>query len=431
MGQIESKILLAGSVEGGALSLPTEISYLARQPIFDTSLQVLGYELLYRGGVEPDARFADSTFATLSVISSVFFTLGRETVGGSRMLFLNVGSEILDDERVTLLPPRQLVLEILEDVAHDDALLQHCGSLRSAGFSLALDDIVCVSQLEPLRDSIDFAKVDFLHLDSAQRAEICAAAQRWRVPVIAEKVETYEDFQEAKQLGCQFFQGYFFAKPNLLRAQRMKGSRNHHLMVLAEVSSAEMDFERLEALMRQDLSLSWLFFRFLNSAQFSWASEIRSLRHAFALLGAENLKKWILLAVVPFLASSKPHELVVESLLRARFCELLAESSKLYSRAADLFLVGLFSVLDAVLDKPLPEIVQSLELPPDVRNVLLLEQTANPWMRDTAHLARSYASLSIEELATQCERLGLAPNVVANRYVEADIFARRIFQMTH
>jgi EAL and modified HD-GYP domain-containing signal transduction protein len=217
----------------------------------------------------------------------------------------------------------------------------------------------------------------------------------------------------------------------LLRAQRVKGSRNHHLMVLAEVSSAEMDFERLEALMRQDLSLSWLFFRFLNSAQYSWASEIRSLRHAFALLGAENLKKWILLAVVPFLASSKPHELVVESLLRARFCELLAESSKLYSRAADLFLVGLFSVLDAVLDKPLHEIVQSLELPPDVRDVLLLEQTANPWMRDTAHLARSYASLSIEELGAQCERLGLAPNIVANRYFEADIFARRIFQMTH
>ena len=202
-------------------------------------------------------------------------------------------------------------------------------------------------------------------------------------------------------------------------------------MVLAEVSSAEMDFERLEKLMRQDLSLSWLFFRFLNSVQFSWSAEVRSLRHAFALLGTENLRKWVLLAVMPFLASNKPHELVVESLLRARFCELLAESSKLYSRAADLFLVGLFSVLDAVLDRPLREIVQSLELPSDVRDVLLLEEGANPWMCDTANLARHYASLSADELENCCARLGIPPNIVANRYVEADVFARRVFLMTH
>lgn len=431
MGQAEESSIWATPGGDGAPMLPTETSYLARQPIFDASLQVHGYELLYRGGSEPHARFVDPTFATLSVISSVFFTLGRETVGGSKMLFLNVGKEILDDERVTLLPPRQLALEILEDVARDEALLVHCNSLRAAGFSLALDDIISIDQLEPMRHHVDFAKVDFLNLDSRQRAEVCRAARQWRIPIIAEKVETYEDFQEARKLGCQYFQGFFFAKPNLMRAQRMKGSRNHHLMVLAEVSAAEMDFERLENLMRQDLSLSWLFFRFLNSAQFSWSTEIRSLRHAFALLGAENLRKWILLAVVPYLAANKPHELVVESLLRARFCELLAESSKLYSRASDLFLVGLFSVLDAVLDRPLPEIVQSLQLPSDVREVLLAEQTANPWMRETAALARGYASLDDQTLKERCGRLGLTPHLVANHYFEADLFARRVFQMTH
>lgn len=430
MGHQEINTLWAESETSSLFTLPTEISYLARQPIFDASLQVLGHELLYRGGPESHAQFVDPTFATLSVISSVFFTLGRETVGGSKMLFLNVGSEVLDDERVTLLPPRQLVLEILEDVARDEALLKHCSSLRAAGFLLALDDITDVTQLEPLRNHVDFAKVDFLSLDSRERAEVCAAATKWGVPIVAEKVETYEDFQEAKALGCQFFQGYFFAKPNLLRAQRLKGSRHHHMMVLSEVSAADMDFERLEGLMREDLSLSWLFFRFLNSAQFAWTTEIRSLRHAFALLGADNLRKWILLAVVPYLASSKPHELVVESLLRARFCELLAESSKLYSRAADLFLVGLFSVLDAVLDQPLPEILQCLQLPPDVRNVLLLDQSANPWMRDTAALARRYASLSASELDTYCVRLGISANDVARHYFEADIFARRVFQMT-
>lgn len=430
MGQIESSSIWTEANDITALSLPTEISYLARQPIFDASLHVLGYELLYRGGAEPSARFTDSTIATLSVISNTFFALGRESVGGSKMLFLNVGSEILSDERVTLLPPRQLALEILETVAFDEALLGHCASLRNAGFSLALDDIVSISQLEPFRHSIDFAKVDFLSLGSAQRAEVCAAAQRWHVPVIAEKVETYEDFQQARQLGCQFFQGYFFAKPNLLRARRMKGSRGHHLMILSEASAAEMDFERIENLMRQDLSISWLFFRFLNSARFSWTSEIRSLRHAFALMGTENLRKWILLAVIPFLASSKPHELVVESLQRARFCELLAESSKLYSRAGDLFLVGLFSVLDAVLDQPLPEILKSLELPSDVRDVLLFEPAANSWMRDTALLAQNYATLSAAELDRLCQNLGLAPNLVANHYLEASLFARRVFQLT-
>ncbi|MCZ2152399.1 MAG: EAL domain-containing protein [Bryobacterales bacterium] len=430
MGKIQSSAIWAEANDTGTFSLPTEISYLARQPIFDTSLQVLGYELLYRGDTEPGASFTDATIATLSVIANTFFTLGRESVGGSKMLFLNVGSEILLDERVTLLPSHQLALEILETVAFDEELLEHCASLRDAGFSLALDDIVSASQLEPFRHTVDFAKVDFLNLDRSQRAEVCDAAHRWRVPVIAEKVETYEDFRQAKDLGCQFFQGYFFAKPNVLRTRRMKGSRAHHLMILSEASAVEMDFERIEDLMRQDLSLSWLFFRFLNSARFSWSSEIRSLRHAFALMGTENLRKWILLAVIPFLASSKPHELVVESLQRARFCELLAESSRLYSRAADLFLVGLFSVLDAVLDQPLPEILHTLDLPPDVRNVLLFDPAANAWMRDTALLARNYASLDAKELSQFCSNLELAPNEVARHYLDANVFARRVFQLT-
>ncbi|MCU0226772.1 MAG: EAL domain-containing protein [Bryobacterales bacterium] len=410
--------------------LPREVCYFARQPIFDTSLQVLGYELLYRSGPEPYARFSDQTQATLSVISSVFFTLGRSAVAGSRMLFVNVGADILDDERVTILPPRQLVFEILEDVGVTAAILHHCENLRGMGFQLALDDIVSVPQLERLRNHLDYAKIDFLNLDSQQREEVCRAARDWRIPIIAEKVESYADFQEAKRLGAQYFQGYFFAKPNVWRAQSLKGSRTHHFNVLSEVSMPELDFTRLENLMRQDLSLSWLFFRFLNSAQFAWSEEIRSLRHAFALLGTENLRKWILLAVIPYLAANKPHELVVESLLRARFCELLADSSKLYSRSADLFLVGLLSVLDAVMDAPLPDVVQNLNLPPDVRDVLLDNENANPWMRRTAFLARHYSSLDEASLANSCQELGLEPHLVATHYVEADQFARNVFHMT-
>ncbi len=410
--------------------LPREICYFARQPIFDTSLQVLGYELLYRSGPEPYARFSDPTQATLSVISSVFFTLGRTAVAGSRMLFVNVGADILDDERVTILPPRQLVFEILEDVGVTTALLHHCENLRASGFQLALDDITSVAQMERLRNHLDYAKVDFLNLDHDERAEVCRAAREWRIPIIAEKVESYADFQEAKRLGAQYFQGYFFAKPNIWRAQSLKGSRTHHFHVLSEVSAPDLDFARLENLMRQDLSLSWLFFRFLNSAQFAWSTEIRSLRHAFALLGTESLRKWILLAVIPYLAANKPHELVVESLLRARFCELLADSSKLYSRSADLFLVGLLSVLDAVMDAPLDEVVQNLNLPPDVREVLLNEDSANPWMRKTAMLARGYSTLDGPALEAACRELGLEPYTVATQYIEADLFARNVFHMT-
>lgn len=410
--------------------LPREVCYFARQPIFDTSLQVLGYEVLYRSGPEPYARFADPTEATLSVISSVFFTLGRNAVAGARTLFLNVGADILDDERVTVLPPRHLVFEILEDVAIDESRIQHCDSLRASGFQLALDDVVQVVPMERLRDQLDYVKIDFLNLSSEERKEVCKAARGWRIPIIAEKVESYEDFQEAKQLGAQYFQGYFFAKPNILRAQSLRGSRSHHFDVLAEVCAPEVDFARVENLMRQDLSLSWLFFRYLNSAKFSWSTEIRSLRHAFTLLGTENLRKWILLAVIPCMSSNKPHELVVESLLRARFCELLAESSKLYSRASDLFLVGLLSVLDAVMDAPLSRVVRELHLPPDVREVLLGAPDANPWMRKTADLAREYSLLGPEILQRQCRELGLQPHDVAKHYMEADVFARSVFQMS-
>lgn len=417
-----------GGVEQGLL--PLEISYCARQPILDERQEVLGYEVLYRRGPENAAGVIDPTHATLSVISSVFFAMGREAVVGSRLLFLNVGAEVLSDERVTVLPPKNLVLEILEDVAVDDGILRHCQSLRERGFQLALDDVVDVASMEKLRGYLDFVKIDFLHLHPSRRDEVFQAAVDWKIPIIAEKVETNEDFQTAKQLGAKYFQGYFFAKPNMLRAQMLQRSQSHQLAMLAEVCKPDVNFERVECLLREDISLSWMFFRFLNSPQFSWNTEIRSLRHAFALLGTENLRKWILVAVIPWAAARKPHELVVESLLRARFCELLAQSTNLYARASELFLVGLLSVLDAILDAPLAEVIRELNLPRDVRDVLAGENSANPWMRRMAALVREYTMLDSSHLQQQCSDLHVDPHMVAQHYLEADRFARNVLQMS-
>jgi c-di-GMP-related signal transduction protein len=289
--------------------------------------------------------------------------------------------------------------------------------------------LVDVAPMERLRNQLDYAKIDFLNLDHEGRKTVCQAAMNWGIPIIAEKVESYEDFQEAKQLGARYFQGYFFAKPNVLRAENLKGSRSHHYEILAEVCSADMNFARLENLLRQDLSLSWLFFRYLNSAQLSWSTEIRSLRHAFSLLGAESLRKWVLLAVIPCMASSKPHELVVESLLRARFCELLTESTNPHSRASELFLVGLLSMLDAIMDAPLSQVVHELNLPPDVRQVLMGEPEANPLMSSITQLAREYMALDAATLGRRCEELGFDLHFVAKTYMEADLFARRVFQL--
>jgi c-di-GMP-related signal transduction protein len=262
-------------------------------------------------------------------------------------------------------------VEILENVPPTEDVQTACLELKNKGHQLALDDIECAERIEPWADIVDIVKVDFLQADIQARKDIVAMCKKHKIHALAEKLETKAEFEEAVALGYEYFQGYFFARPTMVKGRAMSEAKLLLIQLLREVSTDDVDFDRLEQLMHRNVSLVYKLLRFINSPLFAWHSHIKSIRHAMTLLGGEELRKWICLLLVAGLGSDAVPQLLVESLVRARFAELLCPKIRLGHKKASAFLLGLLSHLDALLHRPMKEILAELDLEEDLSNALL------------------------------------------------------------
>ncbi len=362
-------------------------SFIARQPIFDRDLNVYGYELLFRSGLVNACTEPDLDRAASKVIADSLQLTSIETLTGGRKAFINLTREVLVQEFSLALPRGLTVLEILEGVAPDEEVLHACERLKEAGFGLALDDFVYKPESEPLVRMADVVKVDFLSSKPPERESMARRLAPRGIELLAEKLETQAELENARKLGYKFFQGYFFARPSILATRDIPGSKLQYLRILQEIHRRDVDFRRIEEIIRHDLSLCYKFLRYVNSAYFGWVDEVRNIRQALQLLGEKEVRKWVTLVVMATMAEDKPHELIVTAITRARFCELVAPVARLASRADDLFLAGMLSLLDAVLDRPLPSVLSELPIDRDIRSALL--EDAGP-LRDTFACVLAY-----------------------------------------
>ncbi|HSR08886.1 MAG TPA: HDOD domain-containing protein [Bryobacteraceae bacterium] len=346
---------------------------LARQPILDRNLQVWGYELLYRSSSANHCDANESNArATARVIVNSLLNIGIDNLVGSKLAFINVEREILLSELLGVLPRGRVVLEILETVAFDPEIAAACAAARNNGLMLALDDVDDKTYGNPLLGLVDIVKVDF---QSASAVAIKQLASRHnsdsRPVLLAEKVETQEQFEEAISLGYQYFQGFFFARPALISGCSLPASTISLLRILGQLAIPDLSISRLEASVRQHLSLVHRLFRYVNSGAFARQSRIHSVQHALALLGMDQLRKLLSLMVVADINGKGPQELLVMALVRARMAEMFAPSFGLANRQASLFTMGLFSLLDVILRRPLEEILRELNLDEDLSAALL------------------------------------------------------------
>lgn len=343
------------------------LRYIARQPILNTKEQTFGYELLYRAAPEKFARITNPEEAARSVLDDLL-TLGLSELVHGRYLFLNCTRELLTERLVRLLPPQNVVLEILETIIPDDDLLQSCSELRSAGYSFALDDFTLTTDTLPLVDLADYIKIDFrsLPLDACRDL---VHQFRQSIGFVAEKIETRSEYAAAHQMGCTYFQGYFFAEPALLTVRQIPTIYANYVRLLAATCKPGFDFFALEEIIKSDVSLSYKLLRFLNSAAFCMHSQVTSLRQALVILGEDAIRRWVCVSAVATAAKGKAPELLRTALLRAHFCELLATATR--CNAYHAFLVGLFSLLDALLETPLEQILANVELPTEAHEALL------------------------------------------------------------
>jgi c-di-GMP phosphodiesterase len=342
--------------------------YVARQPIYTRDLAVHGYELLFRAARSLQAPVVDAEAATSATIARTFTAIGLDAIVGSRTAFVNVTRDFLLRDFALLLPPDRVALEVLEDVFVDDELLDCLRGLRAEGYRIVLDDFVFARELIPLVSLAHAVKLDVLAHTHEGLAEQVRLLAPYGVELVAEKVETYDDLERCRELGFHLFQGYFFCRPKTLANDQLSANRATKLELAARLQDPTVGLEELESVIAYDAALSYRLLRYINSAYFSLAREVRSVQDAMILLGVEKIRSWASLMLLADVADG-PRELLVTAMVRARMCERLAVAAGAVPQVA--FTAGLFSVLDALVDRPMADALASLPISPGLLDALL------------------------------------------------------------
>ncbi len=347
--------------------------YVARQPIFDRRMRVVGYELLFRDSTANMANVEDQEAATVSVVLNSLTEIGLMRIVGARGAWIKVPRELVRRGLVALLP-RRAVVEIMKGQVGDDETAATVAELKRDGRRVALDHFRFTPEAEPLLRLVDVAKLDLVDLGREDLTAELARLRRYGVTVLAERVENQGDHTFCRQAGCELFQGYFFCRPEVMHGRRIDASRLAVLDLLRVLEDPSVELSDLQSRIALDVRLSVRLLRFINSAFFGLGQPVRSIAQAIALLGVENLRRWAALTLFAGV-EGKPTELTVTALTRARFCQLAGEHLGVErlggANGIELFTVGLFSVLDALMDAPIEYALAGIPLAPDIRHALI------------------------------------------------------------
>jgi len=393
----------------------TEV-FVARQPIFDRHRHVHAYELLFRSGLKNAFGGMDPDRASIKVIADGFIRFGLQRLTGGKRAFINFTRDTLVKGYATLLPKDSIVVEILEDVEQDHEVFDACRALKQRGYMIALDDVVCDDWDNPLLGFADIIKVDFRASNDRTKAALPGLMAARKIKALAEKIETRAEFDEAVALGYTYQQGYFFSKPLVLSGRDVPGVKHRYLELLREINRADLDFGDVEGVIKREPSLTYKLMTYINSVAFSFRNRITSVRQSLALLGEDAVRKWASVVALAGLAHEQPSELLVSSLIRARFCEVIAASVKLEERGQELFLMGLFSLLDAITGRPMHDVLANLPLADDIKMALLGNRNR---LRDVLACLLAYEQAEWETFGLFAAKLRLDEDETARIYLEA------------
>jgi c-di-GMP-related signal transduction protein len=395
---------------------------VARQPILDRHGHVFGYELLFRRSAEVRACDVEPNLACRQVIVDAMHSIGLETLTAGKHAFLNVTREFLLSGAVTLLPKERVVVELLEEIEADREVVEACTALKQAGYALALDDFTNSARVAPLLPLANYIKIDVLEVNTrVERERVVVAAAPYRLGLVAEKVETPEQFDQTASEGFTHFQGYFFGRPAIREVKRIPTSRAAYAALLAQLSNPDISVRELERVIKQDVSLTHRVLRAVNSAATPLRVEIRSIDQAIILLGRDTIRRWGALWAIASINQAACPELINSSIIRARCCELLDGGAGRESGAG--FLLGICSLLDAILEQPMETVVRQLPVQADLRAALVGETNGRRTLLDCVIAYERGDWQSSEALAAEA---GVNAAVLPGAYQEALGWARAI-----
>ncbi|MDZ7869000.1 MAG: HDOD domain-containing protein [Rheinheimera sp.] len=390
--------------------------YAARQPILDREKNLYAYELLFRDGLANVFPDIDGDEATSKMIAGSQFNFGLDDFLGDKPGFINFTLDTLVKKFPSMLPKEQVVVEILETVQPGKKLLAEVQQLKEEGYIIALDDYIHQPVWRHFYPFIDIIKIDFRSTDAATIDQILLAVAPFpHIKLLAEKVETNAEFQNALDMGFSYFQGYFFSKPEMLQSKALSPAQMTLAELLYETSKSEMDLAQITSIFERDVNLSYKLLRYTNSAVFKRRSEIETIKQALVVLGQTELKKFLSVLFTAQVSSEKPAELMRLAMTRAKFAEGIASLHR-QTDTAKAFLTGMMSLMDAILDEPMSSVLTKLPLSKDIKDALVGEPGL---LSEYLALVKCYERAEWQDANLAIARLKLEPKVLPDKYHEA------------
>ncbi len=401
-------------------------TFFARQPIFNAKKAVWGYELLYRGSADDTyASFNDNDVATLTVISNAIMNLKQAKQGGK--VLIHFTQESIFREIPWALPSETTAVEVSEDFCEDIELLRALLKLKKEKYLIVVNNFTGDPKAEKLYKLCDMAFIDFLGKEESEIQELVNNAKQYKFLLAAKRVEEVHQFELATKLGFALFQGFFFEKPVIVPGRKLSSNHISRFMLFKVLEKQNPEFDELAKVIQSDVSISYRLLSFINSAAFGFSRKVESIKQALVLLGWKQIRSWLWLVILTDISpDEKTSELPHLSVIRAKFLECAARNHKVDEVKTDsLYLLGLFSLLEAMLDTPMSEIAENLPLEDRIRAALCQQQNEyTPWLE----LARSFERGDWDKLDGIIEELDLDPMVVANSYSEALVWAKNIHE---
>ncbi|ABR49119.1 diguanylate phosphodiesterase [Alkaliphilus metalliredigens QYMF] len=389
--------------------------YVGRQPIFDRKMNVLGYELLYRRSINNFYEGTDDSQSTAALINNAFFAMELYELTSGTRAFINFSKEMILGEIPLLLPKEKIVVEILERAETSDKLINACKKLREKGYIIALDDFVFNEIDLPLIEIAHIIKVEFNNVDYSRQHQLIKQYKN-SVKFLAEKVETREEYELALNMGYDYFQGYFFGKPMVMKGREIDGLNTTLMRVLSELNQQEPEYQKITEIIETDLGLSYKMLKGANSIFFESKKQTYFIKHTLIRLGLVEVKKWVYLMMLKDIQVVENKELIRNCLIRGKLMELLSSEKGTKNKPIEYFLTGMFSSIDVLLNRSMNEIVEELPLSIDVKEALL---GGNNEIRQSLHIVLNCEMLNWS--ITDIKRV--FPNITQKKFMSMYIEA--------
>lgn len=390
--------------------------FVARQPIFNRDNEIVAYELLYRNSLK---NFFDesvnSSKATAILITNSYINIGMENLIEDKIGFINFDQTLINNEIPKLLNKEKVVIEVLETVIPDRKIMSNLINLKREGYTLALDDFTLEYQYMKTVPLYDIIKVDFIQTGLSGAEEIIKRFSNGKNKFLAEKVETAEEYNKAYELGYDYFQGYFFSKPQVVKSKSTSGIKYQYLRIKEEMQKEEPDFGEIERIIESDVDMSYKILKLVNT--FSLTSEVSSIRHAISILGLKEIDKWLNFIMLQNFTKEKPSELVKMSVIRSKFAELIAMNSDKRNQRYQASLIGLFSLIDAILGKTKEKVLSEIPMTEDVKKAIMLDKSST--LYPIMDIILSYEEAEWDKIDEISKEIQLDVNKVPELYLQA------------